>query len=119
MLIQWLKPDFTFENESGCLRQLVREGYKQVNVISSAPGSVRGGHYHKFNTEAFYVIRGSFTLTLWKDGQREEYEVKAGEMFALPPYVFHTFAYHEETLLVSLYSRGVELSETEKDIWTE
>lgn len=119
MLIQWLKPDFTFENESGCLRQLVHDGWKQINVITSHAGSARGGHYHKFNTEAFYVVQGSFTLTLWKDRQREEYEIKAGEMFALPPYVFHTFAYREDTTLVSMYSLGVELSETEKDIWTE
>lgn len=119
MLIQWLKPDFSFENEAGCLKQLVHEGYKQVNVITSVAGSVRGGHYHKYNTEAFYVLQGSFTLSLRRDGEREDYEIKAGDMFALPPYVGHTFSYHEQTVLVSLYSRGVELSDTEKDIWTE
>lgn len=119
MLIKWLKPDFSFENDAGCLKQLVHEGYKQVNVITSAAGSTRGGHYHKYSTEAFYVIGGSFSLSLWKDGEREKYEIRAGDMFALPPYVFHTFSYHEETLLVSMYSSGVELSETEKDIWTE
>ena len=40
-------------------------------------------------------------------------------MFVIPRHVFHTFAYHEDTTLVSLYSNGVELSPTEKDIWTE
>ena len=119
MLIEWLRLDFVFENAAGCLKQLVHEGYKQVNVITSAAGSARGGHYHKYNTEAFYVISGSFTLELRRGEEREKYEIRAGDMFALPPNVFHTFSYHEETLLVSLYSRGVELSETEKDIWTE
>ena len=45
--------------------------------------------------------------------------MKKGDMFLVPPYVFHTFEYRENTLLVSMYSDGVELSETEKDIWTE
>lgn len=119
MLIEWLTPDFVFENESGCLKQLVHDGWKQVNVIASIPGSVRGGHYHKHNREGFYVVKGSFALRVWNGENSENYEMREGDMFLIPPGVYHTFAYHEATTLVSLYSRGVELSETEKDIWTK
>ena len=119
MLIEYLKPDFVFENEVGSLKQLVHDGWKQVNVITSHAGSVRGGHYHKYNDEGFYVIDGRFTLTLWRDDIRETYEMKCGDMFLVPPFVFHTFEYTKDTTLISMYSHGVELSETEKDIWTE
>ncbi len=119
MLIRFVRPDFVFENDAGSLTQLVHEGWKQVNVILSRPGSVRGGHYHKFNEEGFYIVSGSFTLTVWNHDEKEEYEIKSGDMFVIPRHVFHTFAYHEDTMLVSLYSNGVELSPTEKDIWTE
>ena len=119
MLIEYTKPDFVFENEAGSLKQLVHDGWKQFNVITSVGGAVRGKHYHKYNNEGFYIIQGSFKLIVWKDDIREEYEIKAGDMFFIPPYVFHTFEYHEDTVLVSMYSNGVELSETEKDIWTE
>ena len=119
MLIEYLKPDFEFKNENGSLKQLVHDGWQQVNVITSLPGSVRGGHYHKFNREGFYIVEGSFTLRVWDADSTETYEMQAGDMFLIPPYVFHTFEYHEETTLVSLYSRGVELSESEKDIWTK
>lgn len=119
MLIEYLTPDFIFISDKGSLTQLVHDGWKQVNVITSARGSVRGGHCHKYNDEGFYVANGSFTLMVWKGTERETYEMKAGDLFRVPPYVFHTFVYHEETLLVSLYSSGVELSDTEKDIWTE
>lgn len=119
MLIEFMKPDFIFKNNKGCLTQLVHDGWKQVNVIMSEAGSVRGGHYHKFNDEGFYVVSGSFALEVWKGETRESYGFRAGDMFRVLPYVFHTFSYHEDTLLVSLYSRGVELSGTEKDIWTE
>lgn len=119
MLIEYMKTDFEFANENGLLIQLVHDGWKQVNVIFSKASGVRGGHYHKYNDECFFVYSGSFKLKVWKDSEEETYEMKAGDMFLVKPYVFHTFEYHEDTLLISMYSSGVELSETEKDIWTK
>ena len=119
MLIKTLQPDFVFENEAGSLKQLVHEGWKQVNVITSNSGAIRGNHYHKFNEEAFYIIKGSFNLIVWKGLEKERYYMKSGDMFLVFPYVFHSFEYFEETILVSMYSNGVELSNTMKDIWTE
>ena len=119
MLIEFLKPDFIFENDTGSLKQLVHDGWKQVNIIVSNAGWVRGRHYHKFNSEAFYIISGTFKLTVWRGKETEYYELNQGEMFVIPPYVFHTFEYHTDTILVSLYSNGVELTETDKDIWIE
>ena len=119
MLIEFVKPDLVFENEAGCLKQLVHEGWKQVNVITSKKGSVRGGHYHKQNRECFYIVEGSFLLTVWKDDTKEEYEIKQNDMFIIPEDVFHTFAYHEDTLLVAMYDNGVEIDENTKDIWNE
>ena len=118
MLIEFLKPDFTFENEAGRLNQLVHEGWKQINAIFSAGGSVRGGHYHKYNKECFFVLAGSFRLTVYKDDVREEYEMKQGDMFVIPEYVCHDFVYHKDTYLVAMYDHGVELSEDVKDIWS-
>ena len=118
MLIEFIKPDFTFENEAGRLNQLVHEGWTQVNAIFSAKDSIRGGHYHKYNKECFFVLAGSFRLTAYKDDLREEYEMKQGDMFIIPEYVAHDFAYHEDTYLVAMYDNGVELSDDVKDIWS-
>ena len=117
-LIGILQPDFNFENANGLLVQLVHDGWKQVNAIFSKKGCVRGGHYHKYNKEAFYIITGTFKLVVWKDDQKEEYRIKAGDMFLINEYVFHTFEYIEDTWLVSMYSNGVEM-DFGKDIWTE
>ena len=35
MLVKIMKPDFEFGNENGSLVQLVRDGWKQVNVLYS------------------------------------------------------------------------------------
>lgn len=115
-LIQILKPDFTFSDERGTLTQLVHHGYNQVNVIFSNKNVLRGNHYHEHNTEVFYIISGCFDLTAKKDGLTETYHFKAGDMFLVPPFVLHSFFYTENTLLVSMYDKGVELADGTKDI---
>lgn len=118
-MIEILIPNFKFEDERGKLIQLVREGYKQVNVIFSKKGVIRGNHYHKINQEMFYIISGKFCLMVELGNRREEYIFQTGDMFKIKPFVKHSFEFLEDTILVSLYDKGVELSEMEKDIYTE
>lgn len=117
MLVKLLKPDFELDNDRGKLTQLVHDGWKQINVISSKANSVRGGHYHKYNDEGFYIISGTLKLTLQKDDTIEDYIFKNGDMFMISPYQIHTFEFQTDTILVSMYSNGVEISDNEKDIW--
>lgn len=121
MLIEFLKADFCFDDERGSLVQLVREGWKQVNVIRSEAGVERGGHYHAQNSEAFYVISGSFELEAedLDSGEKERLIMKPGDFFRIRPKLLHGFHFLEETWLVSLYDRGVELSDGSKDILTK
>ncbi|MCI8512967.1 MAG: cupin domain-containing protein [Lachnospiraceae bacterium] len=122
MLIHILKPNFVFEDERGSLIQLVRAGYAQVNVITSTADSLRGGHYHKKNEEAFYILDGELRLEVYKLGEREvreSYVFAAKDMFQIPRCVVHSFYFTKPTTLVSMYSNGVELPDGGKDIWTE
>lgn len=116
-LIEFLTPDFMLKNENGLLVQLVHDGWKQVNAIFSRANGVRGGHYHRNNKEAFYILSGVFKLTVWNGKKKEEYEIKAGDMFMINENVVHVFEYTEDTWLISMYSNGVELDGI-KDIWT-
>ena len=120
MLIEFLKPDFSFEDARGSLVQLVHGGWEQVNVIRSRAGVLRGGHYHARSTEAFYVVSGRFELALegLDSGEREEHCLKAGAFFRIRPGVLHSFHFLEETVLVSLYDRPVEGEGGTKDILT-
>ncbi|MCI8322808.1 MAG: cupin domain-containing protein [Lachnospiraceae bacterium] len=119
MMIKVIKPDFEFQDERGFLLQLVHEGFRQFNIIFSRQGVFRGGHYHQENTEAFYVISGSFELTVKTENAVEEkYIFQKGEMFLIPPYVSHSFSYLEDTLIASMYDLGVERADGTKDIYT-
>ena len=118
-MIKILKPDFSFVDERGSLTQLVREGYKQVNVVESKKDSFRGCHYHKINEEAFYIISGGLKLEVSRVGSDaiETYEFNTGDMFLIEPYVVHSFSFLEDSTLVSMYSSGVELQDGNKDIY--
>lgn len=120
MLIQFISPDFEFSDARGTLTQLVHDGWKQVNCIFSNAGTLRGGHYHKENAEAFYVIFGAFRLLVesLNGEQCEEYDMKAGDFFTIPPLVSHSFEFIHDTQLISLYSSGVENRDGSKDIHT-
>lgn len=110
MLIEKLKPNFEFKDERGELVQLVREGFKQFNVITSHANVIRGGHYHKLNTEAFYIVSGKCLVTACNEaGEQDKQMFSSGDMFQIEPFVMHSFEYIEETLLVSMYSNGVEI----------
>lgn len=118
-MITIIKPDFVFEDERGSLVQLVHEGYKQINVVTSNAGFERGNHFHRLNREGFYVVDGSFTLEAKLDGKKQSYEFRKGDMFIVEPNVIHRFVYHEDSILVAFYDNGVELPDGTKDIIAE
>lgn len=116
-LIEFIKPDFCFEDERGSLVQLCRQGWKQINVSTSKAGVFRGGHYHKHNNEAFYIIDGEIEISLAKDEQKEKVTVKNGDFFVLKPYAVHSFLFRQNTTMVALYDKGVEEENGVKDIY--
>lgn len=116
-LIEFIKPDFCFTDERGALTQLCREGWKQINVTSSKAGVFRGGHFHKNNNEAFYIISGEIEIHLSKDEKEETVTVRSGDFFILKPFAVHAFTFKKDTLMVALYDKGVEEANGQKDIY--
>lgn len=118
MLVKIIKPDFEFNDTRGSLVQLFRDNWKQVNIIRSFAGNIRGGHYHKENIEGFYLIEGKLKLILIYENEKEEHIFSCGDMFVIEENITHYFEFMEDTLLVSMYSNGVELSNGDKDIYS-
>jgi quercetin dioxygenase-like cupin family protein len=117
--IKFIKPDFIHSDNRGSLVQLCSKGkWNQVNFIKSEQGSKRGNHYHEINRELFYVIKGRFNLTLEIDNDKFTYDIIAEDMFIIEPLVRHSFEYVEETMLISMYDKGVELDFGKMDLIT-
>ncbi len=115
MLMERLNVDFEHKDDRGTLTQLVHKGYSQINVVTSKAGVFRGGHYHQLNTEAYYIIKGSCRVTAKKDGKEETEVFCAGDLFRIGPYITHDFDYLEDSVLVTMYSLGVELDDGRMD----
>ena len=120
-MIEIIKPDFTYEDDRGSLIQLVHYGYKQVNIIKSVRGAIRGGHYHKNNSEVFFIISGKLRLKCWHVNKENNKDIKSflfekGSMFKIEPFVGHEFEFLEDTILASLYDKGIEYDDGGKDI---
>ncbi len=114
-MLKRIKEDFQFADNRGTIVQLFHAGYAQVNVITSKKGVIRGGHYHKENDEAFYVVSGKLKVTV----NDETAIFSDGGFFGIEPYDMHSFEFLEDTTLVSMYSKGVEKPDGTKDIFTE
>jgi dTDP-4-dehydrorhamnose 3,5-epimerase-like enzyme len=109
-LIEFIIPDFEFKDDRGTLTQLFREGWSQVNYITSDKGAIRGGHYHENNIELFYIISGKIKLTLREltSDFPEEYFLNEGDMFKIYSNISHSFEFLTSCQLISAYDVGVE-----------
>ena len=77
----------------------------------------RGGHYHALNTEAYYIIQGSCRVTASRGNDKETEVFKEGDFFRIGPYITHDFEYLEDSVLVTMYTLGVELGDGKMDTY--
>ena len=125
MLITVLEPDFKYEDDRGCIFQLIHYGYRQVNMIKSIAGAKRGDHYHKHNNELFFIVSGKLIVNVQavsRDekhfiGSMERYVFSEKDMFSISPFMNHQFEFLEDTILISMYNKGVEYDDGGKDIY--
>ena len=117
MLIKRIEPDFSFADDRGELTQLVSKGYAQVNVLYSRAGILRGNHYHRRCTEAFYVIDGSVNIEIHNGDICEKETFVKGDFFCVMPGMIHSLRFEEDCTMVQLYDMPVENSDGSKDIY--
>lgn len=67
---------------------------RNVHVVLSGPGEVRGNHYHREGTEVL-VVQGPALLRVKESGGLRDCRVPQGEVhrFVIPPNVPHAIRY--------------------------
>lgn len=116
-LYEVLKPDFEFSDQRGQLKQLVHDGWKQVNVLITNADVVRGVHYHKFSREAFYLISGSVEVKFRNGEEYDEHRFESGQFFLVLPGTVHELSFPEDCVMVQMYDIPVEKADGSKDIY--
>ena len=85
-------------DDRGSIQGLVNQGiWKELNLITSEAGIVRGNHYHKKTRELFIILEGVIEVHTQKVshgsliGEISIYSVETGDVFWIDPLTNHTF----------------------------
>ena len=91
----------------------------EINFIKTLGGVVRGGHYHKFTKELFYILEGEIEVSIRNLVTREEHQfvAKAEMVFILDPYELHTFKTLTNSKWINMLSH--KLDDEHPDIYRE
>lgn len=120
-MIKKLDVDFLHTDERGTICQVLSIPITQVNYLFTKRAAKRGCHYHKINREIFYIIEGSLEVTAEKSDDNTSkhiYSFKTGDVFLVEPLVVHDFNFLEDTRMLVMYDKGVELPDKSKDIYS-
>jgi dTDP-4-dehydrorhamnose 3,5-epimerase-like enzyme len=98
-MIRFLEPYMSFEDHRGTITGLVNSGeWREINVISTKAGVVRGGHYHKRTEELFIILGGEIEVICEEVSRenhllcrKESFVARAGDIFIVEPFACHTF----------------------------
>lgn len=70
-------------------KNLYPEGTDYIVMVVGGPNSRKDYHFNE-TEELFYQLEGEITVRIQEDGVRKDVNLKAGDMFLLPPNVPHS-----------------------------
>ena len=82
--------------------------WREVNVVYTKAGQIRGGHFHQHTSEVIFILSGraEVLLTPCEDlSKRIVLMLKAGEGIRIPPMVAHDFNYLEDSMHLQLLDK--------------
>lgn len=109
--MQRIEPYFHFADGRGDLTGLLRGmEFREVNLVRSQAGTVRGGHYHKATVEAFCILSGSIEVVLADLEGRPltTFRPVAGDVFIVEPGEVHTFRVLEDSTWINLLDQPMD-----------
>jgi len=107
MASEIIVPGFERNDERGLFREILNSGdWQAMNWARMKPGSTLGDHYHKKTTLFLYLVTGSAGIKTVHivNGQREDFELKAGQGVLFKPLESHVIRFLEESEVIMLKS---------------
>lgn len=117
-----------FEDERGLLKKVFKKSFFDINsqveeayVLYTHKGSVRGNHYHKINTECFFIISGTAKVAVQsiKSGCYDEMEIdyKDNILIKVHPFIAHAFKNEKDVELIIMAIATKEYDQLDKDTY--
>lgn len=92
---------YKHEDERRILVEVIADSpLRSVKVLTAKEGCIVGNHYHNFKDELFYLISGAGRYEIGD----EEGILQAGEDYACPRGIKHTFWLDEGSILLGVAS---------------
>jgi len=122
-MIKFIERYFKDGDERGSIEGIINYGeWKEINLITSSSGSVRGNHYHKHITELFIILDGEIKVVVQKVkdgklvGDTFENNVESGDVFLIESFVNHTFFVKKDSRWINVLSKAIK--EKEPDLYS-
>lgn len=117
-MIKIIERYFKQKDDRGSLEGIINHGeWREINIITSSAGSVRGNHYHKQIAELFIILDGEITVVAQevRDGNLvgdiAERNVTTGDVFLVEPFTNHTFYVRKDSRWINVLSRAITKSD--------
>jgi dTDP-4-dehydrorhamnose 3,5-epimerase-like enzyme len=110
-----IKRYFNSTDPRGSIQGLINFGnWKEINLIKSKSGVIRGKHYHSHTREAFIILKGKIRIKVQHVsenklvGQFETHLVSSEMVFVIEPNTYHEFEVLENSSWINLLSRRLD-----------
>jgi len=82
----------------------------EINYIETKAGVERGGHYHKFTKELFYILEGEVAIVVRHliTGENQSFRARKGDIFIIDPYELHTFKTLTNAVWINMLSHKLD-----------
>lgn len=95
----------------------ILESFPEAKIIKVKQDCVIGEHYHKIKTEQFILCEGKCKLIMLTTdlvGFGRSVKMKIGELFVIPPGIYHEFHISAESVLIGINSHPYDKSDDYK-----
>lgn len=117
-MLTFVERYFLHTDARGSIQGLINKGsWKELNLITSDAGVVRGNHYHKKIRELFIILEGEIEIRCQEvkrgrlAGDPVVHQVKAGDVFCIEPMTNHIFIPEKPSKWINALSAPVDPEE--------
>ena len=114
-MIVFIDSYFNHKDERGSILGIINKNlWEEINFTTSEKGAKRGGHYHKYTEELFFILEGEIeviTQIINSDNKLEEKTiniVKKDDIFLIDPYVVHYFNILEDSKWINVLTKKMD-----------
>ena len=114
-MIKFFESYIQHKDKRGTILGIINQGnWEEINFIKSKKGSIRGGHFHQYTRELFYILKGKIEIKIQEVknkklfGEQRIINVNPNDIFLIEPNYIHTFKIIEDAEWINVLSKKID-----------